>query len=159
MSEAAMGKKNHMFGIKRPPRSKTWCKKISESKKGKKRPPFSEEWKRKMSESRTNRWRGEKSWSWRGGLTLESKRIRNSIEYKVWRKTVFERDNYTCVCTGCAACSEAGCGKRGGRLNADHIKSFSKYPNLRFDISNGRTLCKPCHEKTPNFAGRASKEK
>jgi hypothetical protein len=70
--------------------------------------------------------------------------IKNSIEYKTWRTAVFERDNYTCQM----------CFKRGGELNADHIKRQSDYPELRFDIHNGRTLCHSCHLKTPTFGNR-----
>lgn len=82
--------------------------------------------------------------NWRGGVTPENNRIRNSPEGVAWRKAVFARDNYTCV----------ECGERGGRLNADHIKQFSQYPELRFELSNGRTLCVPCHEKTPTYRRR-----
>jgi len=76
-----------------------------------------------------------------GWITPKNILIRGSVEYKVWRKAVFERDNYTCV----------NCGKRGVELNADHIKQFAYYPELRFELSNGRTLCVPCHKATDTY--------
>jgi NUMOD3 motif/HNH endonuclease len=85
--------------------------------------------------------RGEKNWKWKGGITPINAQIRHSIEYKLWRKAVFERDDYTCV----------WCGKRGTTLNADHIKPFARFPELRFAIDNGRTLCVPCHKLTPTY--------
>ena len=85
---------------------------------------------------------GENSHFWKGGLTEESKRLRNSAKFKNWRIKVFERDDYTC----------RGCVKRGGYLEAHHIKSFSKYSGIRFDVDNGVTLCKECHKKTDNYA-------
>lgn len=76
-----------------------------------------------------------------GWVTSRNNIIRNSAEYKQWRKAVFERDNYTCQ----------HCGARGVELNADHIKQFAYYPDLRLDIGNGRTLCVPCHKATDTY--------
>ena len=119
--------------------------KISEANKGKKR---TEEEKKRNSESNKGRkpWnygipnfekRGVNHPNWKGGVCSESHKIRNSTEYKEWRKKVFERDNYTCC----------NCNIRGGFLHADHIKPFCKFIDLRFELENGRTLCVKCHYK------------
>ena len=81
--------------------------------------------------------RGPKSNFWKGGITPVHTQARHSSEYKQWRKAVFERDHYTC----------RDCGKQSGDFHAHHIRSFSKYPPLRYDVNNGVTLCKPCHRK------------
>jgi 5-methylcytosine-specific restriction endonuclease McrA len=81
---------------------------------------------------------------WKNGISKENEKIRQSKQIKDWRTAVFERDNFTCVI----------CNQRGGRLNADHIKRFSHYPELRFDINNGRTLCEACHKKTDNYGNK-----
>lgn len=69
---------------------------------------------------------------------------RYSPEAAIWRKAVFERDNYTCQI--CSARNGKGVGDI--RLEADHIKPWAYFPELRFDINNGRTLCRPCHDTT-----------
>ena len=89
--------------------------------------------------------RGEKHWNWKGGITPERRAIRVSLEYKIWRRAVFERDDWTCV----------WCGRRGVVIHADHIKPFAYFPELRFAIDNGRTLCRECHLTTETYAGRA----
>lgn len=114
---------------------------------------FSKETLEKMSKSH----RGEKSPFWKGGVMAnypEKIRIRKSIEYRIWRKAVFERDNYTCI----------WCGERNGNghtvvLNADHIKPFADYPELRFAIDNGRTLCIKCHKTTETYSGKGLRRK
>ncbi|MEK7144983.1 MAG: HNH endonuclease [Patescibacteria group bacterium] len=98
---------------------------------------LSDDTRSRMSLSR----RGDKSSFWRGGKTSKNALIRSSYQYKNWRTAVFARDNFTCV----------DCGVRGGKLHADHIKPFALFPDLRLDISNGRTLCVPCHKKTPTY--------
>ena len=148
------GKKHWSFGKKRPEisgkNSKTWkggkpkciecgkelstytakrcskCNRILNSGKnhylyGKKRPYMSK----------------EKHPNWKGGISSESKlqrkRFRDTIQ-----ELVLKRDDYTCQI----------CEKRGVKLQVDHIKSWSKHPDLRFDINNCRTLCMACHYKT-----------
>ena len=85
--------------------------------------------------------KGELGNGWRGGIYPSHLAIRKSPEYKAWRQRVFERDGFTCV----------NCGQLRGQIEADHIKPFSLYPELRFVISNGRTLCRKCHSKTPTY--------
>jgi hypothetical protein len=94
--------------------------------------------------------RGAEHWNWKNGSSTERQRLINQTEYKEWRTAVFERDNYTCQ----------NCGARSGNgkeviLNADHIKEWSNYPELRYDVNNGRTLCESCHRETPNFGLKA----
>jgi hypothetical protein len=74
----------------------------------------------------------------------KSKRAKemSGLEYRLWRQAVFNRDSYTCQL----------CGKVGRELHADHIKPYSLFPELRFDVDNGRTLCSICHKGTDTFA-------
>jgi len=88
--------------------------------------------------------KGAKNPNWKGGVSPENKRIRRSSKFFEWRKKVFERDNYTC----------RKCNKRGNELHPHHIKPFSSYPKLRFEISNGLTLCAKCHRKTDSWSFR-----
>ncbi len=85
---------------------------------------------------------GSRNPNWQNGKTEESKRLRNTVQYKNWRTAVFERDDYTCQKCG---------DNRGGNLEADHIKQFAYFLELRFDVDNGRTLCVPCHRKTDTY--------
>lgn len=68
---------------------------------------------------------------------------RDTFNYRVWRKDVYIKDNYTCQ----------KCGKRGGDLNAHHIKSFSKFEELRLSVANGSTLCNKCHNEFHKLYG------
>lgn len=80
----------------------------------------------------------------RGRRGKERDSFKKTKEYVAWRKSVFERDNYTCVF----------CKKRGCEIQADHIKPYSIFPKLRLSLKNGRTLCKECHKKTPTYGRR-----
>ena len=72
-----------------------------------------------------------------GRKKKRDKNCYNSIRYKVWRKHVLGRDNKTC--RYCGSINE---------LHVHHIKEWSKYPRLRYSVSNGMTLCINCHDKT-----------
>lgn len=91
--------------------------------------------------------RGERHHWWRGGKSTEDGLARSSFEYGQWRTAVYTRDNFTCV----------ECGYRGKYLNADHIKPFALFPDLRYSVDNGRTLCEECHRKTPTFGVNTNK--
>ena len=78
---------------------------------------------------------GEKNANWKGGVKAGNRRT--TAGYQVWREAVFTRDNWTCQ----------DCGKRGGDHHAHHVWAFSKFPEYRFDVWNGITLCIPCHRR------------
>jgi hypothetical protein len=105
--------------------------------------PFSDKVRIHMANSH----KGSKSHFWRGGVYKEHLIIRGSVEYVLWRESVFKRDNYTCIWCG---------DKRGGNLEADHIKPFAFYPELRFAIDNGRTLCHKCHQTTDTYGRKTN---
>lgn len=169
MSEAKRGEKHPNFGKKFSPST---LKKMSEAKKGKNHPWFGKhlplstrEKIRKASSGQGNgMWgkhlsaearrkigdgsRGAKSHFWKGGITPAHIIARTSPEYKKWRDAVYARDGYLCVIGG---------KDHGNELQADHIKPFSLFPELRFVIENGRTLCVDCHKKTDTYAGKMFK--
>jgi hypothetical protein len=78
---------------------------------------------------------------WSGGpeaRKARGARSRSCLQQRDWSRAVLRRDNYTCQF----------CGQHGGDLHADHIKPYAEYPELRWDLGNGRTLCKRCHYTT-----------
>lgn len=78
---------------------------------------------------------------WRGGITDKDHVLRHNREYREWRRLVFAGDNFTCQ--RCGARSEAG---KRVYLQAHHKRPWAKFPELRYDVTNGVTLCKPCHQ-------------
>lgn len=97
--------------------------------------------------------RGKKNPAYIDGRKKLTRRIRHSYKYKGWRKSVFKRDDYTCQF----------CGDRGGYIEADHhpqmfseiytdneIETYKQAMECSefWDVDNGRTLCRPCHDTT-----------
>jgi|GEM_PF-2269821 len=56
-------------------------------------------------------------------------------EYKSWRYAVLARDNFTCQLTQ---------SKEG--LQVHHVVPWSQNEKLRYNVSNGITLCRSAHE-------------
>lgn len=65
----------------------------------------------------------------------------NDPLYKEWRRKVYARDNHCCQWPGC---------NKKKKLNAHHIRKWSTFPWLRFEITNGITLCKDHHNMIRN---------
>lgn len=97
--------------------------------KGKK---FTQEHKDKISKSHQK----EKSYKWikdRSKLKkYNDSEEKRSPAYKFWRKEICCRDNWKCRLKN-EECN--------GRLEVHHILSWRDYPELRYIINNGITLC------------------
>jgi 5-methylcytosine-specific restriction endonuclease McrA len=145
------------------PRSIEWRRKISENNR--RRGPRSEATKEKLrlanlgnkaSEETKAKMRRPKPHSveYRANMKIVQRRIadskqpknpnsRDSYKYRDWREAVFQRDKYTCQ----------GSGPHGIRLHAHHIKGWDEYPELRYDVENGQTLCICCHTRLHHNKG------
>ena len=144
MADAKRGDKNpkywlgkkcpHMTGENHPFYGKHHApetrKKMSEARLGK-RHPFTKEATEKMRALMT----GANNPRWKGGVTSENRNLRCIKRWKHWQEDVFRRDNYTCQ----------SCGVRGGELNPHHILFFADFPDHRFYVGNGVTLCRKHH--------------
>lgn len=88
---------------------------------------------------------GEKSSSYNPSIPPEVRISRRYLpENTKWRNAVFKRDNYTCKACGY---------DKGHIIQAHHIYSYTKYPEYRFEVHNGITLCKHCHKRFHDMYG------
>lgn len=85
-----------------------------------------------------------KGWKTIDEFRTDNKVIRRSTKYKQFRLSVLKRDGFKCL----------WCGETG-YLEVDHIKPFAYFPELRFVLSNARTLCPNCHRKTNTYGHKA----
>ena len=117
----------------------------------------SEETKRKMSESAKKKFarmsekeRKNYGRGWRGKFgplhiryksdrtTLRRENRHNDLAYKGWRRDVYRRDRYECRIDN---------GDCSGRIEAHHILSWREFLEVRYNVSNGITLCRFHHPR------------
>lgn len=142
----------YWLGKKRGPQSQETIRKRSESMKGH---AVSEKTRERMRNLAKGKF-GPSHPKW----VEEKKRplykaVRQLYKYVEWRTSIFTRDNFTCVL----------CGFKG-YIEADHfpvrfVEIMRKHEiedvdqaiqcEELWDTNNGRTLCKPCHLKTPTW--------
>jgi len=134
-------------------RDKRWCENISKGKKGKSngllgykqtdvhKKNMSKAMKGKHTSPATQFKKGHIGYKggYIDGRTPEMELLRHSLEYTIWRNEVYKRDNWTCRI----------CGKKckAKDIIAHHLQLFSEFPELRFVVDNGITLCRSCHLK------------
>lgn len=121
--------------FKKPSEFKNWSGLCTPcSRKNRRGIAHSIETRQKISQKRKGKLAGENHWNWQGGITEPNDKERVVFK-RTTQKAVLKRDNYTCQV----------CDQYGGHLQVDHIKSWAKYPELRLEPSNCRTLCMACH--------------
>lgn len=80
---------------------------------------------------------GESNPHWKGGKCSDVSKAKASLDYKLWKEAVNNRDNFTC--------QECG-GKDKSIMETHHIKQFAEFPDERYNVYNGITLCRFCHQ-------------
>jgi len=88
---------------------------------------------------------------WKGGYAKERQARYKDTEYIEWRTKCLERDNY--ICQWCGA--HNGMGEKIV-LQVHHKVHYCECPDLAYDINNGVTLCKSCHQKAHKGMKRAN---
>jgi hypothetical protein len=83
--------------------------------------------------------RGEKHYRWIKDRSILIRNKRNDPEYKQWVKKVKKIDKNTC-CFKNKDCS--------GYNIVHHIYNWSEYPELRYKVENGITICQAHHPRT-----------
>lgn len=92
---------------------------------------------RRCLSCRGKHYSGEKHWSWKGENCKKQEERNNSL-YKNWVSRIKKRDRWTCKINN-QDCS--------GYCEVHHILSWSAYPELRYEVNNGITLCQGHHPR------------
>jgi hypothetical protein len=88
--------------------------------------------------------KGERSHLYKSSLSEADRLVgRNIPEVREWRRLVYERDDYACQV----------CGERGRKIQAHHLHPWAVRPELRFDLSNGVTVCRVHHKQFHDSMG------
>ena len=90
---------------------------------------------------------GEKNPNWKGGATAKNLQARRSWEAREWKKNSLIRANHKCECCGVEDGRTCECCGVRVKLHVHHVKSFSKFPESRYDPDNSEVLCPKCHYK------------
>lgn len=90
----------------------------------------------KMRVAKLGKFLGSDNPNWKGAEISDDVRERSSYQAKIWRKACIERDDHTCQ----------KCGSKD-RLHVHHILEYKDFPDQRWNINNGVTVCAFCHEK------------
>ena len=96
----------------------------------------SAEIRKKQSKAKKGKLLGKDNPNWKGGLISDEVRDRRSYQAKRWREECRNRDKNQCTLCGSVE-----------RLHVHHILPYKDYPDRRWDINNGQTVCALCHEK------------
>jgi len=62
---------------------------------------------------------------------------RDDPEFERWARAVKVNDDFTCQI----------CSAKGVYLEAHHKNGWNAFPDERYDLDNGVTLCKRCHDR------------
>jgi hypothetical protein len=82
----------------------------------------------------------EKHWHWKEDRSQLVKSEKKHLDgrYREWMLVVKQRDNWECKI------NNSDC---NGRLESHHILNWKDYPELRYEINNGITLCHAHHPR------------
>lgn len=71
---------------------------------------------------------------------------RNDDARTKWAREVKDRDHYSC--------QNPKCKSRSGIMHAHHVLNYADYPESRYEVTNGITLCEACHTEFHSLYGK-----